>query len=169
MRVIGIDPGSRVCGWGIVEEIAGPAKLRHVDCGAVITNPKQPLGQRLAAIYDQLAGILRKYQPGEAAIESLFHQKNARSALVLGHARGVAMLACVHAGLPVFEYAPAQTKLALVGSGRAEKHQVAVMVRNLLGLPEVAMEDASDALAAAICHLNSRRLTLAMAAVKDRP
>lgn len=162
MRVIGIDPGSRVCGWGIVEEVAAGAKLVHVDCGAVFANTKLALPERLAEIYDQLSVAIRRYQPKEAAIESLFHHKNAKTALVLGHARGVAVLACVHAGLPVFEYAPAQTKQALVGNGRAEKRQVAIMVKNLLQLPEVAMEDASDALAAAICHLNSRRMKSAI-------
>ncbi|MDP8221921.1 MAG: crossover junction endodeoxyribonuclease RuvC [Candidatus Lernaella stagnicola] len=162
MRVIGIDPGSRICGWGVVEEQTAPQKLVHVDCGGIITQTRRDLPERLKQIYDELSNIIARHQPQEAAVESLFFHKNAKSALVLGHARGVALLACVNAGLPIFEYAPAQTKQALVGHGRAEKRQVAIMVKNLLGLPEVAMEDASDALAAAICHLNSRRMKIAM-------
>jgi len=167
LRVIGIDPGSRICGWGVVEEVAGSQKLIHIDCGAAITNTKATLPKRLKTIYDELSMIIRRYQPQEAAVESVFFHKNAKSALILGHARGVALLACVNAGLEVFEYAPAQTKQALVGHGRAEKRQVAIMVKNLLGLPEPAMEDASDALAAAICHLNSRRMNTAMKNLRE--
>jgi crossover junction endodeoxyribonuclease RuvC len=168
MRVIGIDPGSRICGWGVVEEIAGPRKIVHVDCGAVIVNGRAPLPERIVTIFDEISEVIARFQPAEAAIESIFFHKNAKSALVLGHARGVALLACAKAGLPIFEYAPAQTKQALVGHGRAEKRQVALMVKTLLNLPEVAMEDASDALAAAICHLNSRRLATAMAGLGGR-
>ena len=158
MRVIGIDPGSRICGWGIVEEINGPRPLRHVDCGGVIMSGREALAERLQQIYDQLREMIRRYGPEEAALESLFYHKNVHSALVLGHARGAAILACRHEGLPVYEYSATQIKQAVVGYGRADKNQVAQMVRSLLQLPETAMADASDALAGAICHLNSRKI-----------
>ncbi len=161
MRVIGIDPGSRICGWGVVEETAGPQKIRHVDSGAVFTDTKKELPQRLQAIYEGLREAIRAFGPSEAAVESVFHHKNAKSALVLGQARGVAILACVHEGLPVYEYTPMQIKQAVTGYGKADKRQVGLMVKSLLRLPEEAWVDTADALAGAICHLNSRKLAQA--------
>jgi crossover junction endodeoxyribonuclease RuvC len=169
MRVIGIDPGSRICGWGVIEEAAGPQKMRHVDCGAVIVTDHADLHERLGRVYDGLREQIRAYRPQEAAMESVFHHKNARSALTLGHARGVAILACLHENVPVFEYTPAQIKQAVVGYGRAEKRQVGRMVQALLQLPEAAMTDAADALAGAICHLNSRGLRRALERVHASP
>jgi len=166
MRVIGIDPGSRICGWGVVEELAGPARLGHVDCGGIFTDTKAGLPDRLQCIYEGLRERIRIYGPQEAALENVFHHKNARSALVLGHARAAAMLACIHEGLPVFEYSATQIKQAVAGYGRAEKQQVALMVKSLLRLPAAAMADASDALAGAICHLNSRGLQQKLAKLK---
>jgi crossover junction endodeoxyribonuclease RuvC len=162
MRVIGIDPGSRICGWGVIEESGGPQKLRHIDCGGVFVDPKLGLPERLRLIYEGLREQIRRCRPDEAALESVFHHKNARSALVLGHARGAALLACLHESLPIYEYTPAQIKQAVAGYGRAEKAQVAAMVKALLRLPEVAMADAADALAGAICHLNSRGMRRAL-------
>lgn len=167
MRVIGIDPGSHVCGWGIVEEAPGPEKLRHIDCGAVFTKSHDRLPERLACIYDALRECIRIYEPAEAVIESMFHHKNAKSAEILGHARGVAILACIHAGLPIAEYSPTHIKQAVVGYGRADKNQVAMMVKALLHLRETAVEDAMDALAGAVCHLNSRRMRLALEKAKQ--
>jgi len=162
MRVIGIDPGSRICGWGVIEESAGPRTIRHIDSGAIIVNVKHPLPQRLDQIYHGIREMIRRYQPEEASVEAVFQHKNAKSALVLGHARGVAVLACVHEGLPVYEYAATQIKQFVACFGRAEKIQVALMVKTLLGLPELAMEDAADALAAAICHLSQRKMIEAL-------
>jgi len=161
MRVIGIDPGSRICGWGVVEDTTGPHKIQHVDSGAVFTDAKQELPQRLQAIYEGLRAAIRAFDPREAAVESVFHHKTAKSALVLGQARGVAILACVHEGLPVYEYTPMQIKQAVTGYGKADKRQVGLMVKSLLRLPEEAWVDTADALASAICHLNSRKLAQA--------
>jgi len=157
MRILGIDPGSRICGWGIIEETRSPQSIVHVDNGLIAPKARLPLAERLAFIYDGIKKIIEDYRPDQVSVEGLFYAKNARSALVLGHARGVALLAATHAGLPVHEYAPAQIKQAVCGYGRADKGQVARMVMAVLSLPEVAQTDASDALACAICHCNSYR------------
>jgi crossover junction endodeoxyribonuclease RuvC len=151
-RVLGIDPGSRFTGYGIVERDGN--RVRHVDNGVVVLKPRDPLEKRLVVLHRELAALIEKYKPDAAAFERIFFSRNAQSALVLGHARGVAVLAAAERGLPVAEYAPAEVKRAVATSGRADKHQVQQMVRLILGLPEVAQEDASDALAVAICHCN---------------
>lgn len=158
MRVIGIDPGSRICGWGVVEEAGRPVALTHIDSGAVFAPTNESLPKRLETIYNGLAQAINQYRPEQASIENVFFHKNAKSALILGQARGVAILACIHAAVPVYEYTPMQIKQAVTGYGKADKQQVAQMVKNLLRLPEVAWEDASDALASAICHLNCYKL-----------
>ncbi len=155
MRIIGIDPGSRICGYGIVDEDAG--SCTHVDCGGIIPKKSAPLGQRLDYIYMKLKEIIAEYRPDAAAVETVFFAANVKSAIVLGQSRGVALLALAHAGLPIHEYSPTQIKKAVVGFGRADKNQVAAMAQSLLGLPEPAMADASDALACALCHLSSYR------------
>jgi len=156
MRILGIDPGSRITGYGLVEKIGN--RLRHMDNGAIITDSKAPMPERLQVIYRQLNRIIDEYAPQAVAIERIFVAKNALSALKLGHARGVAMLAGVNAGLPVAEYSAVEVKNAVVGYGRAAKTQVQHMVRVLLALPEIAQEDASDALAVAICHAHCHEL-----------
>lgn len=156
MRILGIDPGSRITGYGLVEKIGN--RLRHMDNGAIITDSKAPMPERLQVIYRQLNRIIDEYAPQAVAIERIFVAKNALSALKLGHARGVAMLAGINAGLPVAEYSAVEVKNAVVGYGRAAKTQVQHMVRVLLALPEIAQEDASDALAVAICHAHCHEL-----------
>jgi len=156
MRILGIDPGSRITGYGLVEKIGN--RLRHMDNGAIITNSKAPMPERLQIIYRQLNRIIDEYAPQAVAVERIFVAKNALSALKLGHARGVAMLAGVNAGLPVAEYSAVEVKNAVVGYGRAAKTEVQHMVRVLLALPEIAQEDASDALAVAICHAHCHEL-----------
>jgi crossover junction endodeoxyribonuclease RuvC len=156
MRILGIDPGSRITGYGLVEKIGN--RLRHIDNGAIITDSKAPMPERLQVIYRQLNRIIDEYAPQAVAVERIFVAKNALSALKLGHARGVAMLAGVNAGLPVAEYSAVEVKNAVVGYGRAAKTQVQHMVRVLLALPEIAQEDASDALAVAICHAHCHEL-----------
>ena len=154
MRIFGIDPGSERTGYGCVETDGG----RHVlvACGAITAPPRDPFPQRLARIHRDLGALLASCRPDCVAVENLFHAVNARSALKLGHARGVAILAAVEAGCPVVEYTPAEVKRAVVGYGRAEKHQVQQMIKLLLGLSRVpAPHDAADALAIAICHLHS--------------
>ena len=151
MRTLGIDPGSLRTGYGVVEDKRGGG-LCHVDNGIVAPEPEWEMPKRLSYIASHLRELIREFRPDAVSIETLFYAKNVQSALKLAQARGVAMLMAAEVPLPVFEYTAGQIKQATVGHGRAEKHQVAEMVRMILGLPEVAAEDASDALAAAICH-----------------
>ena len=149
-RILGIDPGSVITGWGIVE--GNGHRLFHIDNGGVFTRSRD-FHARLKEIYAELSEVIATYAPTHVAMEKVFVAKNAQSALKLGQARGVALIAVLHAGLAVSEYTPTQIKQAVTGSGRAGKEQVAAMVQVMLGLPEPAQTDASDALAAAICHL----------------
>ncbi len=153
MRVLGIDPGSRITGYGIVDQNGN--KLVHVDNGAIFTDKADDFPGRLKRIFDGLSEIIAQYQPDQVAIENIFFSTNVQSALKLGQARGAAIVAAVHANLPVAEYSALQVKQAVVGQGRAEKSQVQKMLKALLGLPEIAQADASDALAVAVCHINS--------------
>jgi crossover junction endodeoxyribonuclease RuvC len=154
VRIFGIDPGSERTGYGCVE--SDGRRHRLVTCGAISAPPGAGLPQRLSNIYRELSSLLRTAQPDCVAIENLFHAVNARSALKLGHARGVAMLAAVEAGCEVVEYTPAEVKRAVVGYGRAEKPQVQMMIKLLLGLAAApSPHDAADALAVAICHLHN--------------
>ena len=154
MIILGIDPGTQHTGYGIVKK-AG-REILHVDNGVISPKAKLSLAEKLSHIYSELKKVIAEYKPDQVAIEEVFVSKNVRSALILGHARGVAMLAASEAGLPVHEYSTREIKSALVGYGNAEKHQVAEMAKRLLKLPEVASNDASDALAAAICHAQTR-------------
>ena len=154
MRIFGIDPGSDRTGYGCVESDGRVARL--VTCGAITAAARDPFPQRLARIHRELSALLTDCAPDCVAIESLFSAVNARTALKLGHARGVAMLAAVEWGCPVVEYTPAAIKRAVVGYGRAEKNQVQQMIKLLLGLTKPpSPHDAADALAVAICHLHS--------------
>jgi crossover junction endodeoxyribonuclease RuvC len=162
--VFGIDPGSERTGYGCVETDGS----RHtiVVCGAIGTPATASFPDKLLLIHSRLAEMLRECRPDCVAIESVFYSVNVRSALKLGHARGVAMLAAVEAGLPVVEYTPAEIKRAVVGYGRADKPQVQQMVKLLLRLPSVPTpHDAADALAVAICHLHSQVPARAVGAV----
>jgi crossover junction endodeoxyribonuclease RuvC len=151
VRIFGIDPGSGRTGFGCVE--TDGRRHRLVACGAIAARSSDSFPERLLRIHAQLTALIEQHRPDCVAIESLFHAANAASALKLGHARGVAMLAAVEAGLPVFEYTPAEIKRAVVGHGRAEKHQIQQMVKLLLHLPVLPTpHDAADALAVAICH-----------------
>ena len=155
MRIFGIDPGSERTGYGCIE--TDGSRNRIVTCGAIGTSVSASFPEKLFQIHDRLVQLLVECHPETVAIESLFYATNARSALKLGHARGVAVLAAVQAGLTVAEYTPAEIKRAVVGHGRAEKHQVQHMIKLLLGLPAVpSPHDAADALAVAICHAHSQ-------------
>jgi crossover junction endodeoxyribonuclease RuvC len=157
MRVLGIDPGTLTSGYGIVSE--EDHKLFHVVSGGISPSAKQPFPKRLKKIYDELEKIIEKYKPHVVVVEDLFVSNNIKAALKLGHARGVAILAAVNAGLPVHEYAPTEVKQAVVGTGKADKKQVQAMVKALLELPKAPHPaDAADALAAAICHIHSSRM-----------
>lgn len=151
MRVLGIDPGTRVTGWGVCESARG-SRLRWIGDGAIAPPPDDALPERLRAIFEGLADAIARHAPEAVAVEDIFHHRSSRSALTLGHARGVALLAAARAGLPVHAYPPATVKQAVTGHGRAEKFQVGRMVKVLLGRqPE--SKDAADALACAITHL----------------
>jgi crossover junction endodeoxyribonuclease RuvC len=153
VKVFGIDPGSERTGYGCVD--SDGRRHRLVRCGAIQTGSVAAFPDRLGAIYRGLVDELDACRPDCVAIENLFYATNVRSALKLGHARGVAMLAAVECGVPVLEYTPAEIKRAVVGYGRAEKGQVQQMVKLLLGLDRVpSPHDAADALAVAICHLH---------------
>ena len=154
VRILGLDPGSRRTGFGIIE-CHGP-DYEHVAHGCIAVAGDE-LAQRLRQIFDSLRALISEHGPGEIAVERVFVNRNVDSALKLGQARGAALCA-VPVGVPVFEYAPRAIKLALVGSGAAEKVQVAHMIKTLLRLDERLSPDAADALAIAVCHAHSRRL-----------
>ncbi len=156
--ILGIDPGTATTGFGVVtEDEAGEARL--VRCGVILTEPDTPMPERLRAIHQQAAALIREHAPDALAVEALFFGRNVTTALTVGQARGVVLLAAAQAGLPVYEYKPAEVKQALVGYGGADKRQMQEMVRMLLGLDEVPHpDDAADAVAVAVCHLHSARL-----------
>ena len=164
MRVFGIDPGSDRTGYGCIDSDGRRHQL--VGCGAVRAGVGATFPDQLSIIYRELRALLEEHQPECVAIENIFYAMNARSALKLGHARGVAMLAAIESGVSVVEYTPAEIKRSVVGYGRAEKPQVGQMVKLLLGLDAIPRpHDAADALAVAICHLHSG-MPMRAAAVK---
>jgi crossover junction endodeoxyribonuclease RuvC len=155
VRVLGIDPGSVRTGFGVVEEAA--TGLRALTWGTVHTNARQSLPARLKRIYDALSEALHTWKPDAVVVERVFLAENPKAALILGHARGVALLTIANAALPFVEYSALEIKMALVGYGRAAKPQVQQMVQALLRLPAAPQPfDAADALAAAICHLHTQ-------------
>jgi crossover junction endodeoxyribonuclease RuvC len=155
VKIFGIDPGSMRTGYGCVE--TDGSRHRLVACGAISAPAHAPFAEKLLVIHTSLTALLLQCRPDSVAIENLFFATNVRSALKLGHARGVAMLAAVEAGVPVVEYTPAEIKRAVVGYGRAEKSQVQQMVKLLLGMTDVpSPHDAADALAVAICHMHAQ-------------
>jgi len=155
-RVLGLDPGSIRTGWGVVE--GKGASARGIAAGVIRVPEKAPIAERLALIYTGVCEVLAEHKPDAVAVEDIFFARYPQAALILGHARGVALLAAAQAGLSVSAYPPAVVKRAIVGSGRAEKPQVALLVGALLGLKELPAEDATDALAVALTHLNVLRL-----------
>jgi crossover junction endodeoxyribonuclease RuvC len=156
--VLGIDPGSRRCGYGVVARERG--RLTVVASG-VLAPGERPVAERLARILDGLGEVIARTAPAEVSVEQVFAGASARSALVLGQARGVALAASARAGLPVFEYQPSEVKLAFTGSGRASKEQMVRTARTLLGI-ETELADEADAIALAVCHLARRAARLAL-------
>jgi len=152
MRVIGLDPGSRVTGFGVIE--SDGAEFRHIESGNVRL-PDTDLAERLRIIFEQLTGIIERTRPQVMAIEKVFMARNAQSALILGQARGAALVAASNSGIEVVEYSALQVKQATVGRGKAAKQQVQHMVRVLLGLQKKPAADTADALAGAISHINA--------------
>lgn len=154
MRIIGIDPGYAIMGYGIIDYKSGKHKL--VECGALTTDKDTPMPLRLKSLYSELTSIITEYEPEIASVEELFFNSNAKTAIKVGEARGTAILACANCGLEVYEYTPLQIKQAVVGYGRAPKEQMQETVRSILGLREVLKpDDVADAVAAAMCHGNS--------------
>lgn len=156
ITVLGLDPGTRFFGWGVVRKEG--TRLVHVAHGIVAAGEDRPLGDRLVTIERALVDVIEQHRPREASIEALFFAKDAQAAAKLGHARGVALLVCTRLGLTSFEYPPARVKQAIAGTGRAEKSQVARMIGVILGLRDIPKPDAADALAVAVTHLHGRSL-----------
>lgn len=151
MIILGIDPGYAILGWGVIEKTGN--RFRTLDFGAVTTRKEMAMPDRLEVLYDGLREIIEDYKPDVASIEKLFFNTNTTTAINVGQARGVAILACIKGGLDVVEYTPLEIKQALVGYGRAEKQQIQFMVKTLLNLKTVPKpDDTADALAAAVCH-----------------
>ena len=151
MRILGIDPGYAIMGYGVIEKKGN--KFYPIAYGSVMTDKDLDMPARLKILYNGLMDVISEYQPEEAAIEELYFQNNAKTAIAVGEARGVAILACANSGLDIFEYTPMQIKTSVTGNGRADKKQVQLMVTRLLGLSEVPKpDDTADALAGAICH-----------------
>jgi crossover junction endodeoxyribonuclease RuvC len=153
MIILGVDPGTLITGYGVIEADRG--EMRFLACGDIRNTGTTSMPLRLKAIYERLQEIIRRYAPDEFAIETAFYGKNAQSALKLGHARGVSILAAVNAQVPTSEYSPREVKKAIVGNGTASKAQIQYMVQSLLHLKETPKYfDTTDALAVAICHLH---------------
>ncbi len=158
MLVLGIDPGTARTGFGVVNE-DGRGQLSLVEYGVISTLAEQTPAERLHMLHEQLVRLIQVHQPLEAAVERLFFQKNVSTAMLVGQARGVILLALQQAGLPIGEYSPQDIKLAVTGYGAADKVQMQRMVKTLLSMPDLPEpDDAADALAVAICHCHSARL-----------
>ena len=160
-RLLGIDPGLRFTGWGLIESDGN--RLRHIECGVIATDGEAAVPDRLRALYEALTELIARHRPDEAAVEETYVNGNGAATLKLGYARGVCLLAPSLAGLSVAEYAAKTVKSAVVGNGNAEKAQVAHMVARLLPGAVLRRADAADALAVAICHAHHRSTRLAVA------
>lgn len=152
--ILGIDPGSIVCGYGIIKT----SDVAYIASGRIMLPSKQPLNVRLKELYSNLTDIIREYSPDEVSIEKVFFAKSIKAALVLGQARGAALVAAASSGLPVYEYSALEVKKAIVGYGRAEKHQVQSMIAKILNLKTKLSADSADALALALCHVNTMKI-----------
>jgi crossover junction endodeoxyribonuclease RuvC len=165
--ILGLDPGTAATGFGVIQ-VSGN-RLKALEFGVVQTESGIPLEQRLQQIHREIDGLLRRHRPAATAVEALFFNVNVRTALAVGQARGVTLLACSQVGCEVFEYTPQQVKQAVVGYGKASKEQMMEMVRVLLALPEAPRPDhAADALGVAICHANSNRVQESIARSESR-
>jgi len=156
VRILGVDPGTRYTGYGVIDVVSG--KPTHVCHGVISTQAKADLWVRIHQIHKEIVNVVEETSPDELSIEKCFVSKNVSSALKLGHTRGAIIVGCMSAGLKVHEYAPTEIKSAVTGYGRADKDQVAQMVQAILGLPKRPASDAADALAAAICHTHGYKM-----------
>ena len=151
MKILGIDPGYAILGWGVIEKKG--SSFIPIAYGSLETDKDMPMPERLKVLYSGLMEIIAEYEPEEASVEELYFNNNAKTAIFVGQARGVALLACINSGVELFEYTPLQIKTAMTGFGRAEKKQIQSMVKMILNLDSVPKpDDTADALAAAICH-----------------
>jgi crossover junction endodeoxyribonuclease RuvC len=166
-RIIGLDPGTIRTGYGIVDYAR--SRIVHVDNGLASAPKSKVLAERLHMIYSHLHTILTEFRPDVAVVENVFFHKNVKAALSLGHARGVILAVAAAHGIPIVEYSATHIKKTVTGRGRADKYQVQMMVKTLLGLPEVAAEDASDALAMAICHCHHGTENFNLDSLTSRP
>lgn len=154
MRIIGIDPGFAITGYGVVDYIGNKFKL--IDVGVITTEANRELSERLLILNNELDSLIKSFKPNSMAVEELFFNTNVKTAIKVGHGRGVALLSAAKAGISVYEYTPLQVKQAVVGYGRAKKEQIQQMVKILLNLEKIPKpDDAADALAVAICHAHS--------------
>jgi len=158
MRILGIDPGTLVMGYGVIDNHAG--EMSFVCCNALTCRQRSPIGERLCYLFDEITKVITDYQPDAVAVEQPFVSKNVKTALAIGKAQAVAILAASRIGLPVYEYTPAQIKQSVTNYGASSKEQVQEMIKMLLGLPQIPQpNDAADALAVAICHLREMHLS----------
>jgi crossover junction endodeoxyribonuclease RuvC len=160
IRILGIDPGLRRTGWGVIEVMGN--RLSFIACGSVSTDDKAALAVRLVTIHDGLTEIIERFRPGEAAVEATFVNKDASATLKLGQARGIAMLVPARASIDVAEYAPNLIKKTIVGAGHSDKKQIRMMIGVLLPKADPASDDAADALAIAVCHAHHRNAAAVM-------
>jgi len=166
IRILGIDPGLRRTGWGVVAVTGN--RLTYVACGSIDTDHRTVLAERLVTIHDALARLVTEFRPDEAAVEATFVNRDAVATLKLGQARGIALLVPARAGVPVAEYAPNLVKKTIVGAGHGEKAQIRMMISVLLPKADPASEDAADALAIAVTHAHHRRSTILRVAVSSK-
>lgn len=159
MKILGIDPGTATTGWAIIEENKG--KVSPIAYGHISTSPKKSTAQRLKEVADDVENIIKKYKPQESAIEDIFFFKNVKTAVKVSQSRGAMLLTLEKKNVKIFSYTPLQVKQAITGYGRAEKKQIQLMVKNILKLKAIPKpDDTADAIAIAICHLNSRKLNI---------
>lgn len=157
MRILGIDPGSLACGYGLIEEGPFPGSWSYLTSGRILLPPRKPLHARLSQLHLNLSEVIARCNPGEVCIEKMFFSKGIKAALSFGHTRGVILLTASLTGIPIFEYSALEVKKAVTGYGRAEKSQVLAMVRGILGIGHDLSPDSADALALAVCHGNRSR------------
>lgn len=157
MKILGIDPGTATTGWAVLEEIKG--KVTPLAYGHISTSPKNSVSDRLKEVADDIEKIIKRYKPQEAAVEDIFFFKNVKTAVKVSQSRGAMLLTLENKNVKIFNYTPLQVKQALTGYGRAEKKQIQIMVKNILKLKSIPKpDDTADAIAIALCHLNSRKL-----------
>ncbi|BCB96922.1 crossover junction endodeoxyribonuclease RuvC [Dissulfurispira thermophila] len=158
MRILGIDPGSIKCGYGLIEATTPNPSLFYLSSGRIILSARKPLHIRLQELYTSLIDVISEYKPDEIVIEKIFFAKSVRVALSLGHTRGVVLLAASLTGIPIYEYSALEVKKAVVGYGRADKNQVQKLVKEILNIKHLLSSDSADAIALAICHANTKQI-----------